>query len=163
MNTFTLEYPYNKDWEKGYLVVNGEGRKTVILYNSHSNRSSTSYARYIVSVSLGRYLNSEEHVDHINNGKTNDILENLQILTLSENNKKESKRRGRILVEIECPVCKSIFTRRKGSTQLVDCFKGKVTCCSKECSNDFKKKSISKEKKLRISENTILAVFRSHE
>ena len=158
-----LEYPYSEDWERGYVVVNGEGRKTVILYNNHADRSSTSLARYLVSVSLGRYLESDEHVDHIDNDKTNDVLENLQILTLRENNNKEAKRRGRLVAEIQCPVCGTVFVRRKGNTQAVPSLRGKVMCCSKDCSNDFKKKNLSKDEKLSISRRTLKRVFRLHE
>lgn len=30
-----LEYPYSEDWDHGYVVVNKEHRKTVILVNKN--------------------------------------------------------------------------------------------------------------------------------
>ena len=79
-----LEYPYNEIWKKGYLNTNKENRKTLTLYNSHGDRSSTQYARYLLAVSLGRFLTEQEHVDHIDNDKTNDSLENLRVVSIKE-------------------------------------------------------------------------------
>ena len=158
-----LEYPYDKDWKHGYLVINGENRKTIILFNSSDDRSSTSYARYLVSTSLGRYLEIDEHVDHIDHDKTNDVLENLQILKPQENALKESRRKGRLLVEIKCPECGKIFTRRKGNTQAVSCNSGRVTCCSSVCSRLFKQRNLSKGDRELISKNSIRCEFRYHD
>lgn len=80
-----LEEPYSKDWKKCYLVTNRENRKTVILYNSKTDRSTTQYARYLMTVKLGRYLTKDETVDHIDEDKTNDAIDNLQVLSLNDN------------------------------------------------------------------------------
>lgn len=162
MSNFTLQYPYTKDWNKGYIVTNGQNRKNVILYNSPTERSTTSYARYLVAVNESRYLLDSEHVDHIDNDKTNDNLSNLQILSQKDNNNKESKRRGRLLSEICCPICNIVFTRRKGVTQAVDSLKGKVTCCSKVCSYELLNKNLSSEQRELLSVRSLLRVFRNH-
>lgn len=78
-----LQPPYSEDWRMGYLVTNPEGRRTVILYNSKESRSSTQYARYLCAVKLGRYLSESETVDHIDGDKTNDSIENLQVIICS--------------------------------------------------------------------------------
>lgn len=83
-----LELPYKDDWKFGYLVTNPEKRKTIILFNNNKQRSSVSYARYLMACKLKRYLSPEEQVDHIDNDKTNDTLSNLQILTGTENIRK---------------------------------------------------------------------------
>ena len=111
-----LQHPYNKDWKFGYIVTNPENRKTVVLYNGDNNRTSTAYARYLFSISIGRYLLDCEHIDHIDNDKTNDVLENLQILTKEENNKKEGVVRGLVYVELKCPICGNLFSKRTGHT-----------------------------------------------
>jgi hypothetical protein len=81
-----LQPPFNTDWECGYVVVNPESRKTVLLIRDSVNeRSSVSLARYLMCVNLGRYLLPNEHVDHINEDKTDDRIENLQILSPNEN------------------------------------------------------------------------------
>lgn len=83
-----LQHPYDKDWKQGYLQINSEGRRTVILYNSPRDRSTTAYARYLLSIKIGRYLEDTEQVDHIDNDKTNDNVTNLQILTGKQNSTK---------------------------------------------------------------------------
>ena len=124
-----LEFPYNADWRYGYIVINPEGRKTVILYNNNKNRSSVSYARYLLSVHLNRYLSKDEHVDHIDNDKTNDTLSNLQILTPIENNRKSSN--GRAYKEMICDFCGKEFKREKRLLYA----KRKTCCCSRKCSS----------------------------
>lgn len=86
-----LEFPYSKDWKSGYIVTNPEGRKTVILYNNQENRSSTQFARYVLAVSLKRYLTDDETVDHIDGDKSNDSPSNLQILSKGDNIRKSAK------------------------------------------------------------------------
>lgn len=161
-NRIELEYPYTTKWLSGYTVINRENRKHVLLISEDGSRSSTSYARYLMSVYLGRFLNEDEYVDHIDDDKTNDVIENLQILTFLENSRKEANRRGRLMAEIKCPVCGSIFTRRKGLTQALESLKGKVTCCSKACSSSFKRMNLTKEERDKISEESLLRVFREH-
>lgn len=70
------------DWKRAYLRTSSDGRKRVDLVNSASNRTTTSYARYLISVVNGRYLTEDEEVDHIDNDCTNDEISNLQILTI---------------------------------------------------------------------------------
>lgn len=156
-----LDPPYSADWRHGYIQTNPEGRKTVILYNSNQDRSSTSYARYLMSVKVGRYLNADEHVDHVDDDKSNDDISNLQILTPKENNRKECLRRGasQAMVRIRCPECESIFEKRRGLTQLVKCYRGKVTCCSRKCSSELRKKKMSRDDRLRISEEQVIEEF----
>lgn len=104
-----LLYPYNTKWRKGYLVTNRECRKMVLLYNSNEDRTTTAYSRYLLSCHLGRFLNDDEQVDHINEDKTDDRLENLQILSRLENNHKTFKV-GETIFAFICPVCNKQFT-----------------------------------------------------
>jgi len=63
--------------------------------------------------SLGRFLTENEHADHIDENKTNDVLENLQVLTPGENTIKNMKKRnhiGRMYVICVCPVCHRRFS-----------------------------------------------------
>ena len=131
-----LLFPYSDDWKHGYLQVNGENRKTVILYNSPSDRSSTAYSRYLMSTKIGRYLNEYEHVDHIDNDKTNDDISNLQILTNKENNIKEGLRRRKVRVKLKCSYCGEEFEREprqmhKGNTKFY---------CTRRCAYDSMRK-----------------------
>ena len=159
-----LEYPFCEKWGKGYLVTNSENRRNVILYNSHRDRTTVSYARYLMSIHLGRFLTNDEHVDHIDNNKTNDVIENLQILSQIENSRKQSAFAfgGKKMVQLKCPFCKSIFERKYGNTQLVPCNKYKISCCSKTCSNCFNsyRNKFDDELLKFISEEQVLTVFR---
>ena len=90
------EKPFDK-WNRAYLLAHvnsgpAKNRKFVHLYNSQSDRKCISYARYLICVKLGRILGPEETVDHINNDPTDDRLENLQVLSLSDNIRKYAKR-----------------------------------------------------------------------
>lgn len=126
-----LDYPYNKRWKTGYVVTNKENRKTLILVNNKNDRSSTQYARYLLAVKLGRFLTDRETVDHIDGDKTNNDLDNLQILSRAENIIKTCKKPDIILT---CPVCNIVFHRT--STQI----RGKkaraadnMIACSRSC------------------------------
>ena len=99
-----LEFPFNDIWQTGYIVTNKDNRKMVCLYNNQKDRSTISLARYLVSVKERRLLSKDEHVDHIDNDKTNDSLENLQILSPIENHNKSFKV-GETYYSFTCPVC----------------------------------------------------------
>lgn len=130
-----LEEPYKSDWRFGYLVTNRENRKTLILYNSQKDRSSTQYARYLLAVSLGRYLNDEEEVDHIDGDVTNNNLNNLQILSKWENVYKSNKLPD---VHLQCPVCAVKFTRsRKSLRGKLERAANNLICCSRSCGGRF--------------------------
>ena len=110
-----------------------DGRKTLILYNSNQQRSSTQYARYLLSVKLGRFLTVDETVDHIDGDKSNNSIDNLQILSLGDNVRKSQKKSDYVLV---CPVCKKTFTRPhyrlSGKIKKERMRRGEL-CCSRKC------------------------------
>ena len=106
-----LEYPFNQDFKTAYVNTNKEPRRVCLLVREDNSRTSMSYARYLMSCHLGRYLSSEEHVDHIDNNKLNDVIENLQILSQLENNRK-SNYKGLFSTFI-CPICSKEFNLDK--------------------------------------------------
>lgn len=123
-----LEYPYNQIWKSGYLNTNSEGRKTLTLYNSPTDRSSCQYARYLLAVHLKRFLTDDEEVDHINNDKTDDSIKNLQLLSKKENRDKTNHSKGIAMIEFECPICNVIFSKEKRST-----YNKNIITCSRKC------------------------------
>ncbi len=124
--------------KKGYIVVNPEGRRTLILFNSSDDRTSTQYARYLLAVKLGRFLNDDEQVDHKDNDKTNDALGNLQILSKQENIAKSNKR-NILSYEFECCICHVNFTL---TGKQLGARRDKITpTCSKGCG--YKKVAIT--------------------
>ena len=128
-----LEYPYSADWKSGYLQTNGDGRKTVILFNSEQDRSSTAYARYVMAVKLKRYLTSDEEVDHIDCNKFDDSLENLQLLTKEEHREKTTAERAVPPLKFICECCGKDFERVKNKAT------SKTKYCSVGCRNNHSK------------------------
>jgi len=92
MNTkIELEEPYKSIYKVGYVITNSENRKHIILAKNDGGISSCSYARYLMAVKLGYFISKDFQVDHINNDKTDDRPENLQLLTQKENIAKQTK------------------------------------------------------------------------
>lgn len=83
-----------------------DGRKHVIHYDGKTRRTQ-SYPRYLMEQHLDRELEQWEHVDHVNNDPTDDRIENLQLLTQQDNNKKSRvyKEYG----DFVCPTCGDEF------------------------------------------------------
>lgn len=124
-----LNTPYSNDYKAGYLNINKERRRVLALIDNNGNHTSTSYARYLMSCHIGRYLEKDEHVDHIDNDKMNDVLENYQILSRIENNRKN---RCRTFISLICPICGEEFSKEK--RQLSSKIKqGKKPTCSRRC------------------------------
>ena len=79
-----------------------DGRKHVIWYDTKTKQRRTqSYPRYLMEQHLGRKLLPEETVDHINEDFTDDRIENLQLLSTAENNRKANLGRPSPLKGIE--------------------------------------------------------------
>ena len=69
------------------------GRRRVIVFYEGGKREDLAYARYIMQEHIGKKLNKNEHVDHINGDFTDDRIENLQVLSASDHKKKHNARK----------------------------------------------------------------------
>ena len=135
-----LQYPFNEDYKKGYLRRSKkDGRGRVDLVKNKKERTTISYARYLMSVEMGRYLDSDEEVDHIDEDCTNDSIENLQVILRKDHYVKSYQARsGRKYVRFTCPQCqnptiKPHNTIFRGSSRSV----GKIKFCSRSCNMKF--------------------------
>lgn len=143
LGKITLEEPYSSLYACGYIVISREPRRNVILYNSQTDRSTVSLARYLYEVSIGEFLPSHLVVDHVDGNQMNDVLTNYQTLTIEENNKKATTQNklSRQMVEFRCGSCNTIFSKPKNLTHLI--IKSKMsTYCSRKCAGMRKADSI---------------------
>lgn len=130
-----LEYPYSEDYISGYLNINKEPRRVLSLIKKDGTKTSVSYPRYLMACHLKRYLDKYEHVDHIDNNKLNDVIENLQILTPKENNIKKNEFYDIKLADeitLTCPICGVEFSRPSRNVKH-KLHIGKTVCCSRRC------------------------------
>lgn len=81
---------FTDKWDSAYVVYHKkENRRYVILRNSKTDKRTTmQHARYLMCVKLGRLLDANEQVDHIDGDKMNDSPDNLQVLTRDEHSRK---------------------------------------------------------------------------
>lgn len=108
---------HKREWRYMACLVNKQERHTI------------SWARYLLSCHLWRILKSQEHVDHINWDKSDDRIENLQILSPWDNIRKmifETWKYSQA-TELVCILCWKIFYRLKQRT------KKYKQCCSRVC------------------------------
>ena len=77
--------------------------RNVVNIQRGTKRGNMTYARFLMQEHLGRKLLSDEHVDHKDDIKIHDWIENLQILDPPANTRKT---KGEItFFEFTCPEC----------------------------------------------------------
>ncbi len=104
----------------------------VVLYYGPGIRVTLSYPKFLMEISLGRKLEADETVDHIDENVENNELDNLQILSRAENAYKSSKA-GTGFVVVSCIRCKKNVTKR-GSDVRANRRKGKKgPYCGRSC------------------------------
>lgn len=100
--------------DKSVKTVNGpyihttgrlEGRSYVDIYFDDGTKTTKLYSRFLMEKHLGRKLKYDETVDHINEDPTDDRLENLQVLSRSENARKSASKRSIEMITFRCPEC----------------------------------------------------------
>jgi len=110
-------------------------RLFVIRIDEHGNRETTSYARHLMEEHLGRELDPDETVDHIDGDPMNDALDNLQLMSMGDNIRK-SHPEQEVSTHI-CPWCGTTFdkaaSRVRGNRK-----QGKAgPFCSKSCAGKW--------------------------
>lgn len=140
----SAKYPYENFYI--YKVFHNREKRTYanLVSKYDKTRKTISYARYLMSTNVGRILSDDEEVDHINNDKSDDRIENLQILSKYDNIKKNNELVGRMYVELICPICKKHFELPKNRSFIQK--GGSYNCCSKECNNKMKSLTSSSSK-----------------
>jgi len=134
-------------------ICRGGGYKycrTIPIHPNANENGLYPLHRVLIENSLGRLLNTDEIVHHIDGNKENDSLANLEVLFASEHPRVHGK--GRIMVAMLCPVCHEGFVRIRSNTHLVQSRSDGQTYCSRRCSRAGQGRDIKTQ---------ILAVFRT--
>ena len=118
-----------------YKYICKDGR-TRMYYMDKENRLCTkSYPRFIMENHLGRKLNDDEDVHHIDGDKTNNDISNLEIVKHGEHQRQHSTKY--INTEVECVVCgkRFIYTNKQMRRYNSDIKSGKYRniTCGKSC------------------------------
>lgn len=87
-----------------------DGRLQLVIYNE-GKTTTVSYPKYLMEQHLGRKLNDDETVDHIDNDPLNNNLSNLQVLSRRDNALKSTIYAE--YVDLICKTCGNTFKRRK--------------------------------------------------
>jgi hypothetical protein len=124
-------------WNIEKFVSKGDYYYAVVL--NHPNRTKYNYVlahRVLMENHLGRLLDKNEIVHHIDGNKKNNCIDNLQLMKASEHVSFHMKQRGQTMLELICPYCKTIFEKPKRSTHIGK-KQGKATFCSIPCRAKF--------------------------
>lgn len=122
-----------------YTFTDGTYRKFVILFYSKDLKKTKSFARFLMETHLNRFLDKDEHVDHIDGDCKNDCLENLQILTPRENNQKAIVQNN-ITTKIwegNCPNCGIFFSKPLSRVRSNLKLHKEGPFCSKHCAGQY--------------------------
>ncbi len=80
-------------------------RMHVVIVHDDGRKQTKSYPRYLYEQFYGCTLTPEQTIDHINNDFNDNRIENLQVLSLTDNVQKQHKAAPRKLYKFTCPVC----------------------------------------------------------
>ena len=121
----------------GPYINEKDGRMRCVIAFPNGKKKTVSYPKYLMEVHLGRYLDSDETVDHIDGNPLNNELSNLQILNRREHCYNDAIRNKDIIVK--CLYCGKEFTI-KGSKISQRNRKDRHQSgyfCSRECSGKY--------------------------
>lgn len=144
MKRISANKPYDDYWL--YIVHHRkENRRMANLVSKTDNsiRTTISYARYLMSVHLNRVLEKDEHVDHIDNDKMNDVITNLQILSPQENKLKQEIHNSIVnpkFVTLKCSSCAIIFEYPARNYRFHSKHGQQKFHCSRQCSYESLRK-----------------------
>ncbi len=121
-------------WDIKKIISKGD--YLYALVPEHPNATKNGYVlmhRIVVENHLGRLLNGDEIVHHIDGNKKNNSIENLQVLDNINHSRLHRCLEGQTYVKLKCPNCGKEFEKEKRKTFLTKKYKYNCTCCSKHC------------------------------
>jgi hypothetical protein len=114
--------------------VISKGDYNYVIVRDHPKATSHGYVlehRVVLENHLGRILDDDEVVHHLDGDKKNNCIHNLEVMTNREHARLHQLDHGRKMVELRCPNCFLIFERGHNNTHLTK--KSRYTCCSNRC------------------------------
>lgn len=120
---------------KEYVYKNADNRMRLVIKKDDGSMTSKSYPRVIMERYLGRELEPDDDIHHIDGDPTNNSIENLQII---KHGLHQKQHRLFFDKQVRCQICGNIFLW-KGVSQrryFADLRAGRnrVISCSKKCS-----------------------------
>lgn len=117
-----------------------KGDYTYALVPDHPHATKNGYVllhRVIMENKLGRLLQPDEVVHHIDHNKKNNSIDNLQVLTNKEHAKLHHEGHKRTKIKLTCPECGRIFER-----EVYLCYSPRKfgPFCSRSCSGKFSRR-----------------------
>ena len=148
-------------WKIKKIISKGE--YLYALVPEHPKATKNGYVlmhRIIVENFLGRILNKNEVVHHKDGNKTNNVIENLEVVDYREHSKLHRLKQGKKYVKLKCPWCNKIFELPQNQSFLVKPSKYKCNCCSSTCRGKLYREiqlhGITHKLESAISENLLL-------
>lgn len=120
------DYYKEKGFVTLYVNINKEPRRVATLRDANGNMCSMSYAKYLYTSYYKCEVAKGDEVDHINNDKMDDRIENLQVISKRLNNAKKPIHKEMVL--LKCPVCGQEFLFPKRNLPFQP-----NPCCSRKC------------------------------
>lgn len=138
---------YREKYKQAYLLTNNEPRRVVCLVEHNGNKTSMSYAKYLFTSYYKCDIPEGYDIDHINNDKLDDRIENFQILSKKDNILKSHTIKEFVIRE--CPICHKNFIYEKCNLSTHP-----NPCCSRRCGG--------KQSHLTAKENGIIKPKKIH-
>ena len=153
-------------WNIEKIISKGDYCYAVVANHPHATKHGyVLLHRIIIENHLGKILNTNEVVHHIDGNKKNNSIDNLEVLTREAHAKLHQKQIGREYVDLKCPWCNKIFSKPRNTTHLQKPSKYNCTCCSKSCRGKLYREiqlhGLTLKLKNAISEN-ILTEYRKY-
>lgn len=146
-------------WKVKKIVSKGHYNYAVVKEHPHATKHGyVLHHRVVMENNLGRLLNPDEVVHHINGDKKDNRIQNLEVLDSRQHVRMHGLERGSKWCELKCPQCSKIFHRERRNTHLI-IKKNKWSCCSRKCSGTFSRdiqlNGVTSKVERAISENLV--------
>lgn len=135
---YNCEFPFSGYYTKYFYSKEGRYR---IIINKGPNAIYMNFARYLMCVHLGRILDESEQVHHKDENRTNDVIDNLEILSDVDHGKIHHGEKE--FVDLTCCNCMKRFTRQKKNHTSAMKREARVFC-SHSCNAIFRNSTKSK-------------------